>query len=206
MATVNVIHAGDVRSFDAMLFPEQSPQTSSYIQSQLNSFSSTLTEIGKQFVESSKALYEKINDSNAIRLAKAAVRMAKGMFHPNMIIPLETLEDVRAAQPMMQRYIMAEPTLREQYHRQLVDGFSDTYADVEPKRIGEKHYDYRRVMDGIVIDDEEEGWIANNYFEDLRGDDRDLDLVEQRAILKTWDIIRMALASEKDPSDPFALK
>lgn len=210
MTTINVVHAGDVRAFDAILFPEQSPQTSFYIQNQLNAFSQTLTDIGRQFVETSKAIYDKINDSNAIRLAKAAVRMAKGMFHPNMIIPLETIEDIRAAQPMMQRYIMAEPTLREQYHKQLVDGFSDTYADVEPGRIGEAHYDYRRVMDGIIVDevdaDGEEGWVAHHYFDELRGDDRDLDLVEQTAILRTWDVIRMALAAEKDPSDPFALK
>jgi len=210
MTTVNVVHAGDVGAFNALLFPDQSPQTSMYIQNQLNSFSQTLTDIGRQFVEASKAIYDKINDSDAVRMARAAMRMAKGMFHPNMIIPLETIEDIRGAQPMMQRFIMAEPTLREQYHRQLVDGYSDTYIDVEPKRIKDDHYDYRRVMDGIIVEEVDEdgndSWVAHQYFDELRPGDKHLDLVEQSSILRTWEVMLMGLTAGNDPTDIYAKK
>jgi hypothetical protein len=213
MTTINVVHAGDAGAFNAILFPEQSPMVDQYIQNQLNNFSTTLTDIGRQFVETSRALYDKVNDSNAVRLAKAAVRMAKGMFHPNAIIPLETVEDLRAAQPMMQRYIMAEPMLREQFHKQLVDGFADTYADIDPGLIGVHHYDYRRVMNGVVQDTTEvdsednvvHGWVSMNFYEDLRGEDRELDFTEQHSILRTWDVVRMAMAAGRDPTDPFSV-
>lgn len=209
MTAINVVHAGDIGAFDAVIFPEQSPMINQYIQQQLTNFSHTLTDIGRQFVETSKALYEKVNDSNAVRLAKAAVRMAKGMFHPNAIVPLETVEDIRAAQPMMQRYIMAETTLRDQYRKQLVDGYSDTYSDVDPGKMGHEHYDYRRVMNGVVVEEvDSEGndtWTSYNYFDDLRGDDRELDFMEQHSILRTWDVVRIALAAGRDPSDPFSV-
>lgn len=209
MTMINVVHAGDIGAFDAILFPEQSPMNFQYIQNQLTNFSNTLTDIGRSFVEQSREIFEKINDSNAVRLAKAAVRMAKGMFHPNMIIPLETVEDLRAAQPMMQRYIMAETTLRSQYHKQLVDGFSETYADVDPGLVGDKHYDWRRVMDGVVVDttdsEGEDSWVAVQYYDELRGDDRELDMVEKVSILHTWEAVRAALFAERDPSDPFSL-
>ncbi len=209
MSTINVIHANSDASFDALLFQNQSPMVQQYIQNQLTNFSETLTDIGRRFVETSKDLYEKVNDSNALRLAKAAVRMAKGMFHPNAIIPLESIEDVRAAQPLMQRYIMAEPSLRQQYHKQLVDGYSDTYTDIDPGVFGENHYDYRRVMSGFVEDIKEEdgsdGWVSKNYYDELRGDDRELDFTEQHAILLTWGVVRLALNAQRDPSDPFSL-
>jgi len=207
---VDVIHGGNVDSFDYLAFPTQNPNNQVYIQNQLANFSQSLTDIGRKFIETSQAIYEKVNDSNTIRIAKAAVRMAKGMFHPNEIVQLKTLEEFRFAQPIMQRYIMAEPGLRELYHKQQVDGYSDSYADVEPAFVGVDHYDYRRVTDGIIEDtvDEngEDTFVCRNYFEDLRPDDVELSIEDKSNILSSWDLIRMFRESGQDPTDPFAHK
>ena len=180
---INVIHVNDPMSFDLMLFPEQSPMNQVYLANQFNSFGQTLTDIGRQFMESTQALYEKVNDSTVIRMAKAAIRNVKGMFHPNDIVSLESVEDLRMASPMMQRYIMAEPTIRALYHKQQCDGYSDTYADVEPGLIKEAHYDYRRVMTGIIVDEKDEdgndSWISRNFYDDMRPQDRDLTIDEK---------------------------
>jgi hypothetical protein len=204
---INVIHSGSVDSFDYLAFPNQNPANTLYIQNQLTNFSQSLTDIGRKFIETSQAIYERVNDSNAIRAAKAAVRMAKGMFHPNEIRPLTTMEDIRFAQPIMQRYIMAQPDLRQMYHRQQCDGFSESYVDIEPNRVGLDHYDYRRVMSGIVVDettpDGEDGWVSRTFFEDERGIDAPLDFADKVNILKTWDLVSMFVEAGKDPSDPF---
>lgn len=204
---VNVIHGGTVDSFNYLAFPEQSPAVANYIQNQLNGFSQSLTDIGRNFIEASRAIYERVNDSNAIRMAKAAIRMAKGVFHPNDIVPLETLEEIRAAQPIMQRYIMAEPMLRGMYHRQQIDGYSDTYADVDPGQVGDKHYDWRRIMTGIVqdkvSDDGEDYWVSRNFYDEARLDDVPLDIVQKVAIMNTMDLARMFMEAGKDPTDIF---
>lgn len=204
---VNVIQGGSVHSFDYLLFPEQNFANHQYIQNQFTTFSNTLTDIGRKFIESSKDLYEKVNDSNAVRLAKAALRNAKGLFQPDKIVSIDNVEDLRNAQPVMQRYIMAEPTIRELYHKQQCDGYSDTYADIEPDKIGDKHYDYRRVMTGIIVDevvDGEDSWVSRNYCDDLLGDDRDLNFDEKIDILKTWDIIKMCVSNNQDPTSIYS--
>lgn len=207
---IHVHHGGTVDSFDFLAFPDQNPANAMYIQNQLSNFSQSLTDIGRKFIETSQAIYERVNDSNAMRIAKAAVRMARGMFNPNEIVQMRTIDETRFAQPMMQRFIMAEPTVRAMYHQQLCDGYSETYADVDPGKIGKDHYDYRRATNGLCMDiveaDGSYGWISRSYFEDLRPDDRELDITEKANILSTWEIVRMFVEAGQDPTDPFASK
>lgn len=204
---INVIHANDPRSFDLMLFADRNPMTSNYIEQQLTNFSQSLTDIGRKFVETSQAIYEKVNDSSAIRMAKAAIRMAKGMFHPNAIVQLETEQDLRAAYPIMQRYIMADETIRAKYLAQQIDGYSDTYANVDGKAIGREHYDWRRVNTGIVKDtvDEngEDSWTASQYYDDDRPGDIPLEFSEKIDILRSQDLARMFIEAGKDITDTY---
>lgn len=204
---INVIHANDPRSFDLMLFADRNPMTSNYIEQQLTNFSQSLTDIGRKFVETSQAIYEKVNDSSAIRMAKAAIRMAKGMFHPNAIVQLETEQDLRAAYPIMQRYIMADETIRAKYLAQQIDGYSDTYANVDGKAIGREHYDWRRVNTGIVKDtvDEngEDSWTASQYYDDDRPGDIPLEFSEKIDILRSQDLARMFIEAGKDVTDTY---
>ena len=200
---VNVINAGaaGTSAFDYLLYPDQNPATSAYLQQQLSNFGNTVTDIGRQFLEQTRVVYDRVNDSSVVRAARSALRSAKGMFHPNTIIPLDTLDELRNAQPIMQRYIMAEPTIRDIYHRQLCDGFYPTYQDMEPTKVGDDHYDYRRVMDGMIVETDE-GWKATNYYEDLLIDDRDLTFQEKSYIISTWDMIKMFIEAGEDMTNP----
>lgn len=203
---VQVVQAGNVATFDYLLYPEQNFMNQTYLENQLNSFSNQISDFGRKFLEETKTIYNKINDSSIIKAAKAAIRSVKGIFHPNAIVPLITLDEIRSAQSSMQRYIMAEPTIRETFHLQRCNGFSDTYVDNYPGQVGEQHYDYRRVMDGIVRDVEtEEGydWVATRYFEELVEGDRELNLNEQVCIMSSWDIAKAFLQAGEDPTDMF---
>lgn len=203
---VQVVQAGNVATFDYLLYPEQNLMNKAYLENQLNSFNTQISDIGRKFIEETRDIYNRINDSSIIRAAKAAIRAVKGVFHPNTIYTLYSLDELRSAQSAMQRFIMAEPTIRETFHLQRCNGYSDTYMDMYPNDVGEKHYDYRRVMDGIVKDIEtEEGydWVATRYFEELVEGDRDLSLGEQVSILSSWDIAKMFLEAGEDPTDMF---
>lgn len=205
MTRINVIPTDYVESFNYLITPEQNPINSQYLHNQFQQMSDTLTGIGKKFIEASKQIYETVNNSDTIRMAKAAIRMAKGMFHPNTIISLETLDDLRAAQPVMQRWLMAEPTIRNIYHEQKCDGYSHNYVDVHPNDIGDNHYDYRRVMDGIIVEQtDEQGestWSAKTYADDLFEEDRDLTIDEKANILQSWEIMRMFIKAGEDPTN-----
>jgi hypothetical protein len=201
---INVIDVGNmgVNGFDYLIYPEQNPSTLQYLHNQLNNFSSGITDIGRQFLEQTKIAYNSINNSDVVRAAKAALRTAKGFFHPNTIRPLYNIDELQSASPVMQRWIMAEPTIRTMYHENKCDGFYDTYVDNQPTKIGNDHYDYRRVMDSIIVDTDD-GWSVTNYAEDLLDGDKELDFQDKAYILSTWDLMKMMLdAHDEDFTNP----
>jgi hypothetical protein len=205
---VNVVPVSSLESFDYFIYPEQNPVNQNYFYNQVYAVNQALNDFGSKFMQASQHIYEKINDSNVIRAAKAALRYAVGLSHPNAVVYLKTIDELRAAQPVMQRYIMANPVVREMYNQQLIDGYNDTYIDNEPGFMKALHYDFRRVMDSVIQDKvDDEGnyeWVAPQYYEDLIAGDRDLDFQEKINILNTWDVIDQFMKSGKeDPTNPF---
>ena len=193
--------------FNAILFPEAPPETKEWIREQFNSAGSHLTEMGRHFMASAADLYQRLHDPLITKMARRAVRGMAGLGHANMIRPLLTVSDIQAAKPVMQRYIMALPELRRLYTQQRCDGYSDSYVDHQPGKIGDAHYDYCRVMNGMVQEFKDaEGndtWKVVMYPDDLEEGDRELEMDEQCIIANVWDIAREALLRKIDPSDVF---
>jgi len=200
---IQVIQADDPRVFDYSIFPQQSPMNMVYIQQNLSQFSDALSESGRAFMEHHRAIYEAIDHSEIARKARRVMRSVKGLFTPDSIVALETLEDLQNAQLQMQRYMMAMPDIRKLYFRNKCDGFRDTYVDMEPNRIGDDHYDYRKVMSGHVEVMDDGSWCARQYFDELHEGDRALDADERMLIRKTWDAMRLAIQQGQDPTNMF---
>lgn len=202
MFQVNVID-GDSAVFDAVVFGEKHQGTINYLRNQFTGFGEHLSAAGQAFVQGAQAIFEQFNNSEAMRAARRAVQKVKGVFMLDEVRTLWDLVEIQNAGLKMQRWIMAEPTVRELYHAQGCDGYSESYVDMNPGCIGEAHYDYRRVMNGIVQDTAEE-WQATFYMDDLHEGDRELTLDEQVDILNTWDVVRHMLKHGKeDPTSPF---
>ena len=189
-----------------LLYPEQNPMNFQFLQNQFTQLSHTLGEVGQQFVDKARAAFEAVQQSDIITKAKMAVQACSRLFHPNTILPLQTLEDLQFAQPIMQRYIMAMPEYRTLFHEQRCSGYVDTYVDVEPGRVGWDHYDYRRVMDGIVTyndpkDDEEPRYDCYEVIEVLREGDKHLDIFQQGYILSTHELAKAWMEAGIDIGD-----
>lgn len=194
---------GGVDAFDALLYPEQNPNNDYYIRNQLCNFTSTLTDVGRRFMEEAKNVYEAYNSFEALNAAKMALRAARNMFRPDTIMYLDELESLQTAKPIMQRWIMAQPDIRELYLEQRCAGYPDSYYNVFGNAIRDDHYDFRRVMDAVVVDNDD-GWYVRYYPDDLLDGDKDLSHIEKVDILSTWDIVRMFVEQgSKDPTDPY---
>lgn len=204
--TANVIEGVNPAVLDCMFFPEQNPMNAYYLQNQFSSIANTLSDIGRKFIDGSKELFQKANDSDMIRRAKAMIRSAVGIQHINQIMYYGTIQEVQSATPYMQNYLMANPVVRDHYNRQICDGYSDTYIDIDPGTIKDKQYHYRRTMDEVVTEivDEEgnDTWVVKNYLEELLPGDRDLSIAEKSNILGTWDVMEMFIKARKDPTNP----
>lgn len=202
---------GGARTFSALAYQNQHPENQNYFAQKLQNFTQTfgdaVSNVAGGFMSNASELFDKFYGSEAVRLAKAAVRKVKSIWDRDDIRELFGIGEIQQAKLIMQRWIMAEPTYRHMYHEQRCDGFSNSYVDLEPGAVGDAHYDYRRVMDGLLVDDEEEGWSMTHYIEDLREGDVDLELDEQLTILSVWDVVAMhAKAGGEDPGSVYGDK
>lgn len=202
---------GGARTFSALAYQNQHPENQNYFAQKLQNFTQTFGDavgnVAGGFMSNAGELFDKFYGSEAVRLAKAAVRKVKSIWERDDIRELFGIGEIQQAKLIMQRWIMAEPVYRQMYHEQRCDGFSNSYVDLEPGAVGDAHYDYRRVMDGLLVDDEEEGWSMTHYIEDLREGDVDLELDEQLTILSVWDVVRMhAKAGGEDPGSVYGDK
>ncbi len=192
---------GGVDLFDALVYGKPHPGTQNFIQTQMEQLSANMTDYGQQFYQSVQALYDRVGGSTAMRYAHAAKRAMGAVWQSNEIRPLTTMGEMQQAPPVMQRYIMANPTLRKWWQQQRIEGYADSYVDTDPGTLGEDHYDYRRVMNGVVVIDEETGdWSATTYFDELLPEDEELLFEEQQDIIDSWEHFKAAIKQGR--SDP----
>lgn len=204
---MRIIDGGDV-AFDALAYGVDRPvNTMQYFQQEINNISQTLTDAGKGFFSNVRELYNDINNSETLRLARSAIQSAVTLFKPDTIMPLISIEQFQTASLQMQRWIMANPVVRERYHAQKIDGYSDSYVDMQPGLSGENQYDYRRVMDCVVQEDQDDSWFVKYYLDDLHEGDKELTPDEKSDILRTWDLAELFIrAGDRDPTSPYGSK
>lgn len=191
-------YTGGVDTFNALVYGEPHPNTVSFVEGMLAQPTAAIGSAGEAFMDRAREAYERFNGSEAMRVARAAARQVKSQWDRNIIRPLETIGEVQQSPYKMHRYMMAEPMVRQAYHRQQCDGYSHAYVDVAPGLVGHDHYDYRRVMDGIVQEDDQGGWYFDEYFDELDDGDRDLMFEEQFDILRSWNTLASAMMQGKD--------
>jgi hypothetical protein len=186
-----MIVQGDTNMFNSLVYGAQKhPGTLAFLENQVSQFGGALTEFGQAFFNSAKTLYDNFNSSEAMRIARAATRKFDSLFASDTIQTIWDLGRLQHAPLTMQRWIMAEPTTRTLFHQQRCDGYSGSYVDMEPGRVGEDHYDYRRVYSDVVQDTEDGGWVVNHYLDEiLEGDaepefDQKVDIIDTHAFAK----------------------
>lgn len=166
--------------------------TQQWLRDRSHSIQNQLSQTGQQFFEKARNMYQVIDESRALQVLRNLMHKRNEAWVSNNIRAIETLEGLQTADPYMQRWIMAEPELRYRYLNQTVDGYSDSYVNHHGDAIKDDHYDYRRVMDGVVIVDDEDESIdfkVKHYYE-FEDDPIRLTIYEKKAILDVWALVR----------------
>lgn len=198
----------DDNSFDALAFGIPHPGTLRYIQDQfdqLRNGAAQLYGLSTDFINNAWNAFQDFGSQEAIEKAKAVVYNYDGSTLHNVVY-LGTLPQLQLADVHMQRWLMANPEARMLFIKQAIDGYTDSYVDMQPGVLGQEHYDYRRVTDGVYMEvPDSDEMVAVSYFEDLHDEDQDrLDFTEQMQILNTWDIMnRILRETDFDPTNPY---
>ena len=196
-----VITSG-IDSMGSVLFGQPNQTTVNFFESVKDKISQKTDMYLSDFIETSKHIYNSVYSSRALELSRAAINKAGALFTPDVIKELKTMGEFQTAKPSMRQYLMANPVFRERWQEGRCEGYAESYFDREPGMIGENHYDYRRVMDGVIHEDKDsDDLVAVSYFEDLREGEEELSVLNQLDILNSWSNgnAMMALAA-KDPT------
>ena len=143
--------------------------------------------------------------TKAVDIAQAVARSLSGLWLQDTIQPLLDIDKIQEAPDVMKRFILAMPRLRTLYRQQQAVGYSEHYVDGDnTKAVGEEHYTYRRVMDGLAVENEDGEYICTSYLDEILQPDDELTIQQQVDILATWDTIDIILDSDtmEDPTNP----
>ncbi|MBE0438166.1 MAG: hypothetical protein IBX57_00165 [Gammaproteobacteria bacterium] len=186
---------------DNLLYAQPHPNTLAFLQQQIEAPPANYTTVSNDFLSRARDLYERTSGSTAMRMAQAARRAFGSIWGSNDVRVLTDIGQFQWAKSHMRRWVMAEPTVREMYHNQQLEGYEGSYQDPFPQEAsGEEFYDYRRVMDGVVVETDD-GWYADTYYDELLEGDRELNHVEQVDILETWtNVVNLIRKGGDDPT------
>lgn len=188
----------------------KSDVVSYYDQQRANQLSS-MNDYTRSMVEQAHAAYQIVNQTQSMQILRNLQAKMNTTWSPTEILMLKTIEEFRTANLVTQPYIMAHPGLRQRYFDQTVDGYSETYVNHHGDAIGENHYDYRRVMDGVVVVNDAEDphdYVIRTYLDEgamFEGDEHRLTVYEQLNILGMWDRIPKLLEEADETGDDFTL-
>lgn len=160
-----------------------------------------ITPLAQQYVQQSIQLNNYYNsDLYYDQVRNYIVQKGPSIVHQDFIAPLYMPDHFRLANLTMQRWVMAEPTVRQAFVDGQVCGYEDTYVDMEPGAVGEHHSDWRHVMNGIVTDDG-----AYIYVDNYSEDKPKLSMGEITDILSTWSNAKLLMdCGVTDITDPLA--
>lgn len=179
-------------------------ETQSWLHQESQNTYQSLAGVSRQFFDTAKEAYKVVTQSQAAHLLRNIVGKTKSLMSGNDIYPIHDVADFQTATPYMQRWVMAEPTVRQRYLDQTLDGYSETYQNMHGDTVGESHYDYRRVMSGVVVTNDPDSthdYTIRHYSDMMHAGEEDLTTFQKVDILRTWDRVKDLLQEEgEDPT------
>jgi hypothetical protein len=177
---------GDAMSFRAAAYGRPNEATVSFLQQQFNDPSRALNLANVNFLERSRGIFEENYGEAAMARLEAVRRNLQRTWDDDDIRPLHSIEELQAAKPRMQRWVMANPFVRNLFKQGRVFGYGDSYLDHKRQGVAADHYDYRLATNGFATFNDEDGWAATTYMEDLLPGDERPTFNEQIDIFDTW--------------------
>lgn len=196
-----VLISGDNAIFDAMVYGQGNQSGHDYMAMLNNQFMQTLTpDLYAYYTNIGNTVYAGINQADAMNRLRMLGNQYMEIFQPDAILYLQSLEHFQNANPIMQRWLMANPDVRTMYHRGEIDGYSETYVDYDPNMIAGQQYDYRRATANTWVMDQYGNYTMTDWCDYVAEGDL-LSFEEKHAIQKSWDnMLGILDQRKKDPT------
>lgn len=196
---VSITVANDVRDFSYNPFSHRT-------QGSIDAIRDHVSSMGRYLGDRAARLVSKVTDKVDEFFSRDNLEYERDLYNQSgrvddILRACYDLESIARANPVQQRWIMANPNLRKLYNRQLIHGYQETYVDTEPDVLGEDHKDYRLAVNGIMRSDENGYDLIEWFFDEVDVDDAILSVNEQFDIMDSWETTDLILKySDVDPT------
>lgn len=211
-----VMMTGDREVFNQVVFGSPDHGLLDYINQTNQYYSNYMTDVGRQLVQDSQQLFARTATTEAMILAKAAIRAANVYLQHDAIRNILTIDELQSAPTSMVRWVMAHPELRKLHNANRIDAYGERYIDMQPDgSYGWKHDDYCTVYSGWmntvteeIVTQDENGEdvievVGYDEWEEVLEDEEEeqlLDDVEAALIIAAHGVVDYALSEGRDPT------
>lgn len=205
------LRSGGLMGFDALSSVPPPPSTVEYMQNAWNNTVSRFTQTAQDMLSHVADKIAPYNYQTLQQIALSVYNRVDSMWMDDRIQPLWDISHFQFAPSTMVRWLMAEPTIRQLYHDGQAEGYGESYLDTAKGQVGENHFDYRLVVDGMYYEEAEDEFSRTDYFVEadpnFNPDYDTLNFMEQSAILSSWNnLAAFALRRDDDPTSQFGAK
>jgi hypothetical protein len=207
---MQIIYGGD-DVVSELMYGSRSDNLIQELRNNLNFKNPLLTEQGKAYAARANQVFEQVSGWDVVRAARKAVSAISGYIRNDQITFFDTLEQIQTAPPKMQRFVMASLEIRKSYQAGLLNGYSESYVDIQPGMIGHDHYDYRVASHGIVqttvTDEGTPQYEVTQWKMELAKWDEKLSQNNRLDLARTFSVAHAALiAMMEDPTSRYGDK
>lgn len=202
---------GDREVMSQMLFGPPPMHLQQYIQQTNQYFSNLLTDVGRKFVDTAQTVFARMDTSEAMEIAKAALRMANIHLQHDVIYGMSSVEQVQEAPNSMVRWIMCHPQLQQLHQENRIEAYGERFiAPYITIGVAWQNPDYCRVYEGwmnevtetITLEDgttQEETYVewVDTLEED---DDVILSDIEALYVKQAHELVDQAIEAGIDPT------
>lgn len=199
-----IVTDGGSEEFDALVFSSPSRTIQNALETRNSGALSRIKEGARTLYNRTSKLISKL-DVDRINRISSRLHRRTNFINQDIVTRLLDIEQVQEASPVMRRWVMANPTVRNRVYEGTLSGYDGEYIDEYPGKIGEEHYDYRRVMDGVVTPVDDVYMDSTTYYEEIHDIDHDeLSFSQQCDIMDTWITVEDLLVNaDTDPTSLF---
>ncbi len=198
--------SGDADDFTAAIGSLPSKRVIRGIEQMADRFDDLLSGSSRGFFERTRerTRERRLTVDRFKRKARAVRRATENLFRSDDIRLLDCIGDFQHAPSDQLRFLMAEPTIRKRYKANRCAGYDDRYIDVEPDMIGEDHYDYRVLYDGVARHHDDGTFGARFYPQELRHSNDELDFEDRVDLVLSNERLRWWMDQEdEDPTSRY---
>lgn len=187
------------------LFGNNSSSTQQYIQQQAQSYmqslqNSNLGQFATNAINNVQNLFNFFNNGEINNRIQRFKHQYSTYWDEDVIRYLDNAIAIQNAKTVMQRWVMANPTINALYNDGRINGYSDSYT-VSSDYAKADNYNYRLAMSGVAVEEDNVTKVTS-YAQSIEENDRLLNVYEKLSIQRTWKQIEDLISEGVDPTSP----